>query len=82
MRSRRMAYSVVGSPEYMAVEVLDEKGYTHLCDYWSLGIIFYELLYGTVFFARKITNNDHLFPNLGITPFWSESIIEVFGNIM
>lgn len=38
----------VGSPIYMAPQILDKKDYSAKCDIWSLGIIFYELLHGAV----------------------------------
>ena len=38
----------VGSPIYMAPQILDKKDYSAKCDIWSLGIIFYELLHGNV----------------------------------
>jgi len=31
----------VGSPIYMAPQILDKKDYSAKCDIWSLGIIFY-----------------------------------------
>ncbi|KAI0685547.1 AGC/NDR protein kinase [Cytidiella melzeri] len=42
----RYADSVVGSPDYMAPEVLRGKPYTYAVDYWSLGCIFFEFLAG------------------------------------
>jgi serine/threonine protein kinase len=33
----------VGSPLYMAPQVLLEQKYTIKCDVWSLGVIFYEM---------------------------------------
>eukprot|EP01121_Diplochlamys_sp_Union-15-3_P010620 TRINITY_DN2998_c0_g2_i1.p1 TRINITY_DN2998_c0_g2~~TRINITY_DN2998_c0_g2_i1.p1 ORF type:complete len:221 (+),score=52.03 TRINITY_DN2998_c0_g2_i1:99-761(+) len=56
-RKVKKTYSMVGSPEYMAVEILDSKGYDQSVDYWSLGIILYELLYGvTPFVADTIVD--------------------------
>lgn len=42
----RYADSVVGSPDYMAPEVLREKPYSYAVDYWSLGCILFEFLAG------------------------------------
>jgi len=42
----RYADSIVGSPDYMAPEVLRGKPYTFSVDYWSLGCIFFEFLAG------------------------------------
>jgi len=56
MRSGRKLYSVVGSPEYMAIEVLEEVGYNHTVDYWSLGVIAFELFYGITPFNSDTTD--------------------------
>ncbi|KAL9260257.1 Serine/threonine-protein kinase 38-like protein [Drosera capensis] len=73
-KNRRMlAYSTVGTPDYIAPEVLLKKGYSLECDWWSLGAIMFEMLVGYPPFysddpmstCRKIVNwRTHLkFPD-------------------
>lgn len=44
-------YTIIGTPHYMAPEIILGHGYSHSADYWSLGVIMYELLYGGVPFG-------------------------------
>lgn len=40
------AYTICGTPEYMAPEVLEHKGYGQPVDWWSLGVLTFEVICG------------------------------------
>ena len=45
-------FTMLGTPHYLAPEVLTGKGYGLSADFWSIGIITYELLCGYFPFAN------------------------------
>uniref|UniRef100_D8Q901 non-specific serine/threonine protein kinase n=1 Tax=Schizophyllum commune (strain H4-8 / FGSC 9210) TaxID=578458 RepID=D8Q901_SCHCM len=54
---RKLAYSVCGTNSYMSPEVIRGLGYTYSCDWWSLGVIMFECLYG---FPPFVSNSRHI----------------------
>ncbi len=45
--------TIVGSPIYMAPEILSGKKYCNKADIWSIGVMYYELLYGYCPFEER-----------------------------
>ncbi|KAL1967937.1 hypothetical protein VTN77DRAFT_2354 [Rasamsonia byssochlamydoides] len=54
--------SFVGTEEYIAPEVIQGCGHTSAVDWWTLGILIYEMLYGTTPFKGK--NRTATFSNI------------------
>ncbi len=66
-KRREYAFSTVGTPDYIAPEVFLKEGYGETCDWWSVGVIMFEMLIGYPPFSsetaqetyRKIINWRH-----------------------
>lgn len=47
IRKNESTSTICGTNEYIAPEVLvDENGYTRMVDFWSLGVLTFEMCYG------------------------------------
>ena len=46
-------HTIVGTPHYIAPEILIGKGYSLTTDYWSVGICMYEIFYGIYPFGNS-----------------------------
>jgi cGMP-dependent protein kinase len=65
-------FTIIGTPHYMAPEILIGTGYTYSVDLWSVGVCLFEFLCGAVPFAEdledpydiyeEIIHSDIIFP--------------------
>ena len=45
--------TIIGTPNFIAPEVLLGKGYSFPCDYWSIGVCIYYIYFGTLPFGNN-----------------------------
>ena len=78
--ARCIAHSLVGTPNYIAPEVLEKKGYSQLCDWWSVGVILYEMLVGQPPFLADNPAHTQYKAKSG-SCWWCESSLLSLGTI-
>lgn len=78
------AFSVCGTPEYLAPEVIKKEGHGKAVDWWCLGSIIYELIHGLPPFYTK--NRNDLFEKIktsepNYSKQWSKHLRDLFTKL-
>jgi serine/threonine protein kinase len=83
--SDQKANSFCGTAEYLAPEVLNKKGYTMSCDWWSFGCVIYEMLTATPPFYSKKREEIYdkiRFKNPNFYQFHSQHAIDLISKLL
>jgi len=56
------SFTLVGTPEYVAPEIITKDGHTYAVDWWAFGILTFEILMGFTPFCGE--NMDSIFANV------------------
>ncbi|KAH0786277.1 AGC family protein kinase [Histomonas meleagridis] len=74
-----------GTPEYLAPEVFRQQPYSRSVDWWSLGIILFEMLSGyQPFFDTNIRNmcRSILYDEIEFPPFFSPNAVDLISKLL
>jgi len=61
-KTKEKAFTICGTPQYLAPEILSDDGYDNSVDWWSLGCVMYEMLTGSAPF--RIPKGSYLTADL------------------
>ncbi|EGR29134.1 protein kinase a catalytic subunit, putative [Ichthyophthirius multifiliis] len=60
MNAQDKTYSFAGTPEYLAPEVILNKGHGKSVDLWAIGVLFYEMISGKTPFCDDSKNFEKI----------------------